>query len=342
MSTIDTVLIRMDRIGDLVVSLPVDAHPALADQRIHWFITNGLSFVAEQSQPRRNYTEFKRSLSIVQIFRMLRWLRSNKPQQAILLHAPWWVSWTVWLAGVPIRVGRKSQWHSFLFLNLGIRQKRSESEKHESDYNFELVERAFCRLGVRATSQYDRLLETRLDLHAPDPDGTLKTHALKPRQYRVVHPGMGGSALNWPAENYLELIEKLAKEGVVLVTGTASDHKFLTPIQVSAKEMGNVHWMVDRLNTRELLDILSQAKSVIAPSTGVLHLAAALGTPAFGIYSPRKMEHPKRWAPRGEFTSVVHPPANASGSFTAAVMKEITVSEVLAKLKDLEKTFRAS
>jgi hypothetical protein len=36
----------MDRIGDLVVSLPVDTHPALGDQRLHWFITKNLGFVA--------------------------------------------------------------------------------------------------------------------------------------------------------------------------------------------------------------------------------------------------------------------------------------------------------
>jgi len=59
-----------------------------------------------------------------------------------------------------------------------------------------------------------------------------------------------------------------------------------------------VRWLVSELTTAELLDVLAQAKSVVAPSTGVLHLAASLGTPALGLYSPRIVEHPRRWAPK--------------------------------------------
>jgi heptosyltransferase I len=339
---VDTVLVRMDRIGDLVVSLPVDEHPALGGQNVHWFITKGLSFVAEQAQPRRNFTEFSRGFSLFEIGRMVKWLKTNKPQQIVLLHAPWWVSLAAWIANVPIRMGRKSQWHSFLFLNLGVRQKRSESEKHESDYNFELIERSFCRLGVRSTANYERLIAKHVGLIPPNPAGAMQKLGLTPRKYRVVHPGMGGSALNWPVENYIEIIENLSKEGPVLITGTATDLKFIGPIKEAVSSIQNVRWMVDQLDSRELLDVLAQAKSVIAPSTGVLHLAASLGTPSFGIYSPRKMEHPTRWAPRGSYTHVVHPPANPEISLGPAVMKEITVGEVLSKLKDLEKTFRAS
>jgi ADP-heptose:LPS heptosyltransferase len=332
----------MDRIGDLVVSLAVDVHPTLGGQRVQWFISKGLAFVAEQAQPRRNFTEFQRRFSFFEVFRMIKWFKTQKPQQVVILHAPWWVSFAAWAGGVPIRMGRKSQWHSFLFLNLGIRQKRSESEKHESDYNFELIERAFCRLGVRPSAHYNELLKTNLTLIPPNPAGTLTSNGLQSRKYRVVHPGMGGSALNWPAENYIDLIEALAKDGPVLVTGTATDHRFLVPIKASVANLPNVRWMIDELDGRELLNVLSEAKSVTAPSTGVLHLAAALGTPAFGIYSPRKMEHPVRWAPRGNFIQVVHPASNPEISVTPAVMKEITVGEVLTKLKTLEKTFQAS
>lgn len=342
MPSVDTVLVRMDRIGDLVVSLAVDEHPALGGQNVHWFITKGLSFVVEQAQPRRNYTEFSRRFSLFEIVRMIKWLKAHRPPQIIFLHAPWWATFAAWFAGVPIRMGRRSQWHSFLFLNLGIRQKRSESEKHESDYNFELVERAFCRLGVRATANFDRLLKSHVVLIPPNPIGTLQTLGLQARKYRVVHPGMSGSALNWPADYYIETIENLSKEGPVVVTGTQTDMKFLNPIKAAISGLPQVRWMIDELDGRKLLDVLSQAQSVIAPSTGVLHLAAALGTPAFGIYSPRKMEHPKRWAPKGAYTRVVHPPASPEISVGPAVMKEVSVGEVLSKLKDLETTFEAT
>src|SRR5690554_4522799 len=118
----------MDKIGDLVLTLAVDEHPAFAGRRVHWFISQGLGFIAQQAAPKRQATEFKRGFTPLRFWRMVRWLKKNRPQTAILLHVPWWVSMATWWAEVPERIGRKSQWHSFLFLNLGIRQKRSASD----------------------------------------------------------------------------------------------------------------------------------------------------------------------------------------------------------------------
>ncbi len=333
---VDIVLVRMDKIGDLVVSLPVDEHPALSGRRVHWFITTGLGFVADQAAPKRQALEFKRGFSVFEFFRMVGWLKKHRPQTIVLLHCPWWVSMAAKWAGVPERIGRKSQWHSWLFLNLHVKQKRSQADRHESDFNFDLVEHGFNRLGLRRTTNLEFLKKTYLRLLAPNPFRTLEVRGLKSRAYRVVHPGMAGSALNWPPENFVALIEKLALEMPVLITGTKSDHKYLAGV-VSVKNLPNVHWLVDELKVFELLDLLSQAKSVVAPSTGVLHLAASLGTPVLGIYSPRKVEHPRRWGPKGLYATYLVPQIGEADNFNPDVMNEIRVEQVLGSVHDLER-----
>jgi ADP-heptose:LPS heptosyltransferase len=147
---------------------------------------------------------------------------------------------------------------------------------------------------------------------------------------------MGGSALNWPPENFVELIGRLAKDLPVVVTGTAADQKYLDKIK-SAGEIANVKWLVGDLKVFELLDILSQANSVIAPSTGVLHLAASLGTPVVGIYSPRRVEHPRRWGPKGMFTAALVPPVQEGDAFSPSVMTQIKVEDVIAAVHSVEK-----
>lgn len=331
-SPTDVVLIRMDKIGDLVVTLPVDTHPALGGRRRHWFITQGLGFIPTQAEVPRDYSEFKRGFSPWRFFRVVRRLRALAPEITISLHTPWWVNMAAWWAGVPIRMGRKSQWHSFLFLNHGVRQSRSKSDRHESDYNFDLLEVGFTRLGVKATRDLHRVKESHLQLRSPDPQGTLVRKNLREREYRVVHPGMGGSAMNWPAENFVALINSLAAEGPVIITGTSADEKFLKLIRGSVSH-ANVRWLVGELSPTELLDVLSRAKSVVAPSTGVLHLAASLGTPTLGIYSPRAAESPTRWGPRGPRTRTIVPPAEGE---TPEVMKTITPTAVLNTLHLLE------
>ncbi len=333
---VDVVLVRMDKIGDLVLSLPVDEHPGLSGRRVQWFITKGLGFIAEQAAPKRHALEFKRGFSPFEFFRMISWLKKNAPQTIVLLHSPWWVSMAAWWAGVPERMGRRSQWHSFLFLNLPIKQKRSLADRHESDFNFDLLEWGLNRLGIRRTVNLDFLKKTYLRLLAPNPFGTLEARGLKPRAYRVVHPGMAGSALNWPPENFVALIERLSAESPVLITGTKADQKYLNGI-LKVKDLPNVRWLVDELKVFELLDLLSQARSVVAPSTGVLHLAASLGTPTLGIYSPRKVEHPRRWGPKGPSATYLVPKLNEAENFSPDVMNEIRVDQVLQSLHDLER-----
>lgn len=333
---VDVVLVRMDKIGDLVVSLPVDEHPALAGRRVQWFITKGMGFIAEQASPKRAALEFKRGFSPFEFMRMTAWLRKHRPQTIVLLHSPWWVSMAAWWADVPERIGRRSQWHSFLFLNLPVRQKRSSADRHESDFNFDMIEWGFNRLGVRRTANLSFLKKTYLRLLAPNPFGTLEARGLKPRSYRVVHPGMAGSALNWPQENFVALIERLSADTPVLITGTKADQKYLSGI-LKVKDLPNVHWLVDELKVFELLDLLSQAKSVVAPSTGVLHLAASLGTPVVGIYSPRKVEHPRRWGPKGSSATYLVPQLNEAENYNPDVMEEIRVDQVLQSVLDLER-----
>lgn len=334
-SNVDIVIVRIDKIGDLVVSLAVDEHPAFAGQRVNWFISKGLSFVTEQAQPQRVAHEYKRGFSPWQFLRMYKWLRANRPQTVILLHNPWWVSCAAWLAGVPERMGRRSQWHSFLWVNLPVQQKRSVSDRHESDFNFDLVEWGFNRLGVRRCWNLNFIKRTFLRLTPPNPFATIAARGLKSRQYRVVHPGMGGSAMNWPTEYFRELIEKLAKEMPVVITGTKADRKFLEPL-LPLRDNPQVRWLVNELRTSELLDILSQARSVVAPSTGVLHLAAALGTPSVGIYSPRKVEHPRRWGPKGLQVTVLVPPVQEGEMFAPEVMRQIAPEQVHYATLNLE------
>jgi len=331
----DIVLVRMDKIGDLVLTIPVDQHPALQGRPVHWLISAGMGFVTANASPVREATEFKRGFSAGEFLRMLRLLRTKRPQTIILLHNPWWVSFAAWLAGIPERMGRRSQWHSFLFVNIPIHQKRSASDRHESDFNFDLVEWAYNHLGVRRTEGLEVIKKTYLHMQAPHVGETLASKALIAGKYRVVHPGMAGSALNWPSEAFGELIERLSQDMQVVVTGTKMDAKYLSTLE-HLRAKPNVRWFVEELKISELLDVLSGAKSVTAPSTGVLHLAASLGTPAIGIYSPRRVEHPRRWGPRGARVGVLLPKSQDVEKISPEVMREITVEGVLQLIHELE------
>lgn len=294
-------LIRLDKIGDLVSTLPVDAHPALQGHEVRWVIARGLGFLAKSAVPPRDATELeaKSSASRRELERLV---SAWKPDLAVSFQAPWWVSWTLWKCRVPVRAGVRSQWHSFLFLNRGLRQKRSEALRHEADYNRELLEYA---LDAEAAST------PILRLSAPS-TGVAGRLSL-PKSYVVVHPGMAGSARNWAQKNYVSLIRRLSPKIPVLITGTPADEAFLTEIRRDCPEGDSIRWLVGSLSSAELLEVLASAKGVVAPSTGVAHLAASLETRSLVFFSPVRVQQPRRWAPRGEHVDVRVPKVDCPG-----------------------------
>jgi len=164
--------------------------------------------------------------------------------------------------------------------------------------------------------------------------------------YSVVHPGMGGSALNWPTDHYHTFISELAAKETVVITGTLADTSYLAPLKESLGSHPRMRWLDGQLNGLELLTLLASARTITAPSTGVLHLAASTGRPTLGIFSPVRVQHPQRWGPQGPKTSVVMPGGFCPGEHSCLehrchrfpCMNEVQPDEARAALEAIATT----
>lgn len=293
-----------------MLTLPVDE--SLASAEVHWWIPQGLSFVTQSARPRRVATEVSRKIGIREFIRCLREIHSQRYDAAIVFHAPWWVGFLLWLARIPLRAGVKSQWHSFLFFNRAIRQKRSRAEHSELEYNFRLLESAL-QVPEGSLTRHHLKLE---GLCGSARQTLLSKYGLTEKPYSVVHPGMGGSALNWPTERYAEWINRLIANEWVVITGTATDEPYIAPLRDRFRNEARVVWLDGKLTGPELITVLSAAQTVTAPSTGVMHLAASTGVRTLGIFSPVRVQHPRRWGPQGERVTTILPDVNCPGELS--------------------------
>lgn len=285
-------LIRLDKIGDLICTLPVDQILDDALYDVTWVIQKGLSKIVELGVKKRRYIELDKNNPEEAAAQLRDYIKAIKPEAAISFQCPWWVNFELFRGRIPLRAGVLSQWHSFLFLNQGVRQKRSLAEKHEFEYNLELVETA---LDVKRT-----LVPQYFEIKKPEMLNILDQYKLEAQKYVVVHPGMMGSALNWSQAQYIQYMNsEIDKNKTLVVTGTDQDEKYLTEIRKEFLTHPKVVWLQSKLNISELIQVLANAAFVVAPSTGVAHLAASVGAPVKGIYSPVRVHHPRRWAPRG-------------------------------------------
>lgn len=287
--------IRLDKLGDLAVTLPADSI-LNQDNEVYWFISNGLGTLCEKAKPKRSFFEIKIDHPTSGFKQIIQVLKAEKFDMAIIYFAPWWVSLALFLCGVPQRVGRRSQWWSYLFLNKGLRQKRSQSQKHELQYNEEL---SFFAIGKEVI--FSSSLEERgLKLEPYPSRHVLEKLSLTPQSYYVVHPGMRGSALNWSQNSYAELILDLSKKHPVIITGTQVDLSWLLPIKKMLPESTQIIWALSLFDLNQLLYILKSALFVVAPSTGISHLAASLGVPLVALYPSHKAQSYIRWRPLGD------------------------------------------
>jgi ADP-heptose:LPS heptosyltransferase len=112
----------------------------------------------------------------------------------------------------------------------------------------------------------------------------------------LLHPLSHGSAVDWPLELFAELALMLTHEGIAVgITGTTAERE----------RMGNrLPWdkvtdFCGALSLAELVAVIANSGGLVAGSTGPLHLAAALGVNALGLYSPKRPLFALRWRPIG-------------------------------------------
>lgn len=294
------VLIRLDKIGDLICTLPTDQ---VLDQSVYdvtWVVQTGMGNIVNFGEKKRRFIELDKSKPEESRKIFAEFLKQNDFDYAVSFQCPWWINYELFKACIRHRIGVLSQWHSFLFLNEGVRQKRSRAIKHEFEYNLELVEKITGPLTQNPKEIYFKFKK-------PQSTATLEKFGLSPN-YIVVHPGMMGSALNWPQQKYIEYIDKQIKlNRLIVITGTDADEPYLDQIKKVYLNHPQVKWLQSKLNFSELLEILNYSEKIIAPSTGVAHIAASLDKEVHAIFSHIRVHHPIRWSPRGKNIHVYLP-----------------------------------
>ena len=293
-------LVRNDRIGDLVLTTPAISalRRALPDSRID-LICSAYAEPVVRLNPHLDQIITCRGMNdLSDLPELVRTVRDRRYDCAIVFVHSWKNARLVRSAGIPLRVGPLVKLYAPLYFNRAVRQRRSRAEKNEAEYNLELL----AGIGV------DPPGEVPLPVVVPSAEAVGRAREIVAGLFAerekgklvIVHPGMGGSALNWPVERWRELVGRLAvrDELRVIATGSAGE-KELAESTISAGEAGRVK-AVCGLGLEDYIGLVSLAQAVVAPSTGPLHLAAALGVPTVaGIYSPVRAHHPRRWGPLG-------------------------------------------
>ncbi|MCB9170598.1 MAG: glycosyltransferase family 9 protein [Flavobacteriales bacterium] len=196
-------------------------------------------------------------------------------------------------AGIPLRIGTSHRWWHWTTCNRRVAFSRRNSDLHEAQLNIELLR----PLGFHRIPSVEELM----GLHGftPGPaDDTVRSLLRAGRRHVVLHPGSRGSAVEWGLDRFAELIRMLDPDRhQVLLTGTAADAASYRP--ALPVDLPHVTDTGGQLSLDQLIALIGACDALVAASTGPLHIAAAAGIRAIGLYAPQRPIHPGRWAPLG-------------------------------------------
>ena len=118
----------------------------------------------------------------------------------------------------------------------------------------------------------------------------------------VVAPGAVGPSKRWPAAAYAELADLLADRGYAIwVIGGPQEKALAAEIIAGAPAQGRDLTGAD---LRNAILALAAADVAVSNDSGLLHVAAAIGTPSIGIFGPTSPWH---WAPLNPLAAVIEP-----------------------------------
>ncbi len=197
---------------------------------------------------------------------------------------------------INIRIATSHRWFHWLYCNELVNFSRKNSPLHESQLNCKLLKPFNLEIPtLQDLGSFYGLVSNK------ETYSYLKSYFKPQTLHLIIHPKSKGSAREWKIENYYQLITKFRNQNTqIFITGVATEGDLIRTQCPEIFAETHVTDLTGKLNMEELITFIGFSDGLLACSTGTLHIAAALGIFALGLYPPMKPIHPQRWQPLGK------------------------------------------
>jgi lipopolysaccharide heptosyltransferase II len=239
----------------------------------------------------------RQRLALAQQAKLAKRLKREGYGTALVMPRTWKSTLAPFLAGIPERTGFVGE-ARFIVLN---------------DLRF--GERKLPRMVDRCAAL---ALPSGVNLPAEWPEPQLSVPPSEAAQWRskrgldgerrpivAIAPGAVGPSKRWPAACYAALTRQLLSEGFAIWVLGGPDEKPLAEEIVA----GTTARDLTGHDLRDAILALACAAAAISNDSGILHVAAALGTPSIGIFGPTSPWH---WAPLNPLQAMIETTSEVS------------------------------
>jgi heptosyltransferase-2 len=298
----DVLVLRLDRIGDVLMSMPAlhSLRDALPDARIRLAVGEWSKEVAQDapvdevlvwSAPWVGRPDEGAS-SLPELFAKARGLRGHPPDLAIDLQGDLRALWLMAATGARARVG---------YANTGSASLLTATVDLDEDVNFVEQNRRAIETAIGRPLQrkpFRWLSDERRARGRAGMARFLADAGLERKGPLIgIHPGAGRRIKEWPVERFVELARRLVKEqgATIALTGSAGE-----AAKAAAIRHGLERAALDlsgKLGLASLAEVMSACDAFVSGDTSAMHFACAIGVPSVAIFGP---SDPGRYFSGGE------------------------------------------
>jgi ADP-heptose:LPS heptosyltransferase len=286
------IISRTDAIGDVVLTLPLALalRKKFPNCKITWFGKTYTHDVIKAAPYINGFINFDEWMKLSEAERV-EYLKSLQADSIVHVFPRKEIAKAAKKAGIKSRIGTSHRIFHLLTCNQLINLGRKNSNLHEAQLNIKLL----SPFGID-TPSVEELKSAGAYLI---PSTAFTFDELKTEKVKVIlHPRSRGSGREWGLQNFRKLIDLLpADKYNVFITGTKEEAA--TMIDFLNDLPSHVTNMTGKLSLSEYISFIQQCNGLVAAGTGPLHVAAALGTNALGLFPPIRPIHPGRWEPIG-------------------------------------------
>jgi heptosyltransferase-2 len=301
-------VVRTDRIGDVVLATPLirALRQAYPDAFIAALIRPYTRAVLENNPNLNQIIEDDyegRDAGRKGFWEQVKRIRDYRFDTALLLLPTERAAWMLFFAGINYRITTSMRLYTVLTGMRSVLRHKYNPIRHEADYCLDLGRRIGVQTDDLSTEVFLSEEERKKGKEILFSRGVKDTDTLL-----GIHPGSGRSSPNWPAERYAELAARFLTNPnlKIVVTGSSSEVHFWNHFE--KLRSGNIINLIGKLTLRQLMSTISHYDCLFSPSTGPMHIAAALKVPTVSLFTPLPSCSPILWGPKGNRSEIVLPP----------------------------------
>jgi heptosyltransferase-2 len=298
-------VLRYRFIGDTILTVPFlrNLRRAEPQARIDWVVAPGSSDVVRgipyvdeliywdpvtiHADSRGTHRSWRQKLAFI------RELRRKKYDKVYVLKRSLSSAIMAFLAGAPKRIGFDTEGRGLLL----TKRVPYRHDQHEVQNFLDLLRAD----GVAVEDDQLELWPTSEE--KAQLDSLLTTEGVRENERLVaIHPFSAVVERGWPLENFAKLAGRLQAQGMrPILLGGPRDRELFESTQANFPDT-TVN-LVDRCSLRETAALLRRCALFVGNDSGVMHLAAAAGTPLVALFGPQS---PVKFGPWSDKARVIY------------------------------------